>query len=143
MEELIIEENMRWDEQKVNNLFGEQTTKQIMEMRLSTIPKENSLIWAGSKMGPYIVKEAYNSMQPAIHQQNPNQASSSYQIPTSTWNNIWRPKHPAKSQIFLMEFVPEQLTYPRESMQKKAHTRPPLSLLSSMAGNHRTFIPTL
>lgn len=124
VEELLAQGGTWWDEQKLNSLFGEDIVKEILAIPTSTNPKEDKLIWTGSKTGLYTVKDAYNSMQPAQQQQNRNLPSSSYQVPKTLWRSIWNLPTQPKIKFFLWSLCQNSLPTCENLCRRKIMSKP-------------------
>jgi hypothetical protein len=57
--DLILHDSRQWDKGKLNEIFHQETIKNILQIHLPIIPKEDSFIWATYSAGSFSVKSAY------------------------------------------------------------------------------------
>lgn len=94
----LMDENIKWDAQKVWNIFKPRVATAILEIKLSATTRPDAWIWPGEKNWQFSVKSAYFLIQAShICCQGENLNASSL-LPI--WKNIWNLKIPHNIKIF-------------------------------------------
>ena len=57
--DLILHDSRQWDKGKLNEIFHQETNKNILQIHLPIILKEDSFIWATNSAGSFSVKSVY------------------------------------------------------------------------------------
>lgn len=101
VEELIIQEDHRWDEYKLRKLFNPSEVAKIMEIHLSEVTGEDckdKLIWTPHPKGEFSSKSFLKTMNDI----GPS-TSDNYEFP---WKKFWSTKNiPPKIQIFMWRLL--------------------------------------
>ncbi|XP_030453714.2 uncharacterized protein LOC115675253 [Syzygium oleosum] len=86
--ELIDAAEGQWNEQKLEELFDEQTKQEILSIPIQPQETNDELFWKGTKSGCYTVKNGYNIIRQESSKKLAEQPSSSTQTPRALWNSI-------------------------------------------------------
>lgn len=97
---LIHENEDRWNETKLQELFDETTVQEILTIPIKPQATQDQLVWTGTKSGAFTVKSRYNTMREKEAEQQQKQSSSSFQSPHKLRNQLWGMQTSTKIKIF-------------------------------------------
>jgi hypothetical protein len=100
VDSLIIETDMRWDEDKLEQMFLPRDVDIIKQIPLSLRRPRDKLIWTGTKSGNFTVRSAYSLL---LHQSRDDSGSSSNGLNSNRhlWAAIWSAQVPPKVRLFM------------------------------------------
>ena len=100
VDSLIVENYMRWDVDKLEQMFLPRDVEIIKQIPLSLRRPRDKLIWTGTKSGNFTVKSAYSLL---LHQSRDDSGSSSNGLNSDRllWAAIWSAQVPPKVCLFM------------------------------------------
>ena len=100
VDSLIDRNVMRWNLDKLEQLFLPRDVAIIKQIPLSVRRPRDKLIWTGTKSGNFTVKSAYSLL---LHQSSVASGSSSNGMGSarSLWSRIWSAQVPPKVRLFM------------------------------------------
>jgi hypothetical protein len=100
VDSLIVENDMRWDEDKLEQMFLPRDVEIIKQIPLSLRRPRDKLIWTGTKSGNFTVRSAYSLL---LHQSRDDSGSSSNGLNSDRhlWAAIWSAQVPPKVRLFM------------------------------------------
>ncbi|XP_060965559.1 uncharacterized protein LOC133034485 [Cannabis sativa] len=100
-----ISADRKWDTRILENHFGAIDIERILSIPLSSLPREDLLIWHHSYTGVYSVKSGYH-LAASLETLDSHSPSSSNR---QWWNRFWSLSLPKKVKIFAWRFINDAL----------------------------------
>lgn len=122
VEELINPSTEQWDEELVNDLFGQEDAKEILAIPLRS-NMEDKVAWHCDPKGVFTVKSAYRlgvRIREEVSHSDAGPSSASMNS-SSRWNKLWSINLPAKVRIFLWRLAHDSL--PTRMNIKRKHVQ--------------------
>lgn len=95
--DLIVNQDAKWNETRLRQLFDEDLVKEILSIPLNLPLEKDELIWTGKQSAKYSVKSGYNVTRDREPQYSVDQASTSFQLS----RRLWKARYPPKLRFFL------------------------------------------
>lgn len=126
--ELISNQNAKWDEPILRQIFDEKLVIEILSTPLNLSFGKDKLIWTGRQSGLYTVKTGYNVIRDKTSLPSTDQASTSFQPSRGLWNRIWKAHIPPKIRFFLWSLCQDALPTKVNLCKRDIITQPLCSL---------------
>ena len=96
--DLMTDDRLNWDINKLNNLFDPSTVQAILKIHLSPAHTQDKIIWAPNKSGEFLVKLAF------IQSQMSNLLNTSPLL-IKEWKHLWKIKIHERLKLLLWKIA--------------------------------------
>ncbi|KAK4268485.1 hypothetical protein QN277_025138 [Acacia crassicarpa] len=107
-----------WNLAPISYLLSEDVMNAIYAIPIPNNGLEDKLVWTGARNGEYVVKQGYHRGK-SIHCADTSKVGSSFIVPTSCWNSVWKLKTVPRVRQFLWRILTRSLATSAALVRRK------------------------